>query len=84
MTPVTSDAVRRSLRTMLGTAVALAGLVPLLVEAGVILPERWPWMASLVFVAGAVTRVMAIPAVNVLLGRWLGPGWTVEGTVQED
>jgi len=66
---------------MLGTAVMLAGLVPVLVEAGVINPERWPWMASLVVAAGVVTRLMAVPRVNELLGRLLGPGWTTDGVV---
>lgn len=66
---------------MLGTAVALAGLVPVLVEAGVVDPARWPWMASIVVAAGVVTRLMAVPRVNELLGRVLGPGWTTDGVV---
>ncbi|MGP2442935.1 hypothetical protein [Streptomyces sp. JW3] len=65
-----SDTTRRTLRTIVQTAVALCVLLPTLVDtAG--LPRSLPWVAGALAVAGAVTRVMALPAVQSRLPAWL-------------
>lgn len=69
MTPV-SDTTRRTLRTVVQTAVALCVLLPSLVDtAG--LPRSLPWVAGALAVSGAVTRAMALPAVQSRLPAWL-------------
>ena len=65
-----SEAVKRTLRTVLQTAVGLCVLLPTLVDtAGV--PRTLPWAAGALAVAAAVTRVMAVPGVQALLPAWL-------------
>lgn len=81
MVRVTKDSVRRTLRTTLAVTLAVAAAVPLLVEAGVIDPGQAPWLASIVALAAAVTRLMASPAVDELLGRALGASWTRDGVI---
>ncbi|CAM5729030.1 hypothetical protein ACTFBT_24050 [Streptomyces microflavus] len=65
-----SDAARRTARTVLQTALALAVLLPALVDASGV-PATLPRVAGALAVAGAVTRVMALPGVQALLPRWL-------------
>lgn len=65
-----SDAARRTARTVVQTAVALALLLPALVDAAGI-PASLPWVAGALAVAGALTRVMAVPGVQALLPAWL-------------
>jgi hypothetical protein len=69
VTPV-SDTTRRTLRTIVQTAVALCVLLPSLVDAAA-LPRTLPWVAGALAAAGAVTRVMALPAVQSRLPAWL-------------
>ncbi|MFB6904234.1 MULTISPECIES: hypothetical protein [Streptomyces] len=65
-----SDAARRTARTVLQTALALAVLLPALVDASGV-PATLPRVAGALAVAGAVTRVMAVPGIQALLPRWL-------------
>ncbi|MET8056204.1 hypothetical protein [Streptomyces microflavus] len=65
-----SDAARRTARTVLQTALALAVLLPALVDASGV-PATLPRVAGALAVAGAVTRVMALPGIQALLPRWL-------------
>ncbi|MFD1658874.1 hypothetical protein ACFSL4_11810 [Streptomyces caeni] len=65
-----SEAAKRTLRTVLQTAVGLCVLLPTIAEtAGV--PKTLPWVAGALAAAGAVTRVMALPGVQALLPSWL-------------
>lgn len=73
----TRDEVRRTLRTTVAVLVAVATLVPVLVELGVVDPARAPWLATIVAAAAAVTRLMANPKVDELLGRVLGEPFTM-------
>lgn len=83
MVKVTKDSVRRTLRTTIAVTVAVATAVPLLVEAGVLRvdPADAPWLASIVAVAAGITRLMADPRVDALLGRVLGASWTRDGVI---
>ncbi|WP_414168730.1 hypothetical protein ACMATS_21325 [Streptoverticillium reticulum] len=65
-----SDAAKRTLRTLLQTAVGLAVALPAIVDASGI-PASLPWVAGALAVAGGLARVMALPAVQALLPRWL-------------
>lgn len=64
------DSTKRTLRTLLQTLVGLAVALPLIVDASGV-PQATPGLAAGLAVAGAITRVMAIPSVNALLPRWL-------------
>lgn len=83
-TKVTGDAVRRTLRTAVAVTVAVAAAVPLLVEYGIIDPAGAPWLASIVAVAAGVTRLMADPRVDQLLGRVFGAWVTRTGAVVDE
>ncbi|MER5433883.1 hypothetical protein [Streptomyces sp. NPDC002588] len=65
-----SEAAKRTLRTVLQTAVGLCVLLPTVVGAAGI-PDTLPWIAGALAVAAAVTRTMALPAVQALLPGWL-------------
>ncbi|MDQ0582836.1 hypothetical protein [Streptomyces rishiriensis] len=65
-----SEAAKRTLRTVLQTAVGLCVLLPAVVHAAGI-PGTLPWVAAALTAAGGVTRVMALPAVQTLLPSWL-------------
>ncbi|MFC8271673.1 hypothetical protein ACFUJR_03850 [Streptomyces sp. NPDC057271] len=65
-----SDASKRTARTVLQTAVAIAVVLPAIVDASG-LPETLPWVAGALAVAGALTRIMAVPSVQNLLPSWL-------------
>ncbi|CAL9529747.1 hypothetical protein [Streptomyces sp. enrichment culture] len=65
-----SEAAKRTLRTVLQTTVALCVLLPSVVAAAGI-PATLPWAAGALAAAAAVTRVMAVPAVQNLLPPWL-------------
>jgi hypothetical protein len=68
-----SEAAKRTLRTVVQTAVGLCVLLPTVVDA-VGLPETIPWVAGVLAVAAGVTRIMALPAVQALLPPWLRTG----------
>lgn len=67
--------VRRPWRTMARSAfqflVALAVLFPIVVDQTGLRVEDWPWLAIPLGVATLVTRVMAVPEVEVFLRRFL-------------
>lgn len=65
-----SEAAKRTLRTVLQTAVGLCVLLPTLVDAAGI-PSTLPWAAGALAVAAAVARAMAVPGVQALLPAWL-------------
>lgn len=65
-----SDANRRTVRTLVQTAVALAVLLPAIVDASGI-PATLPWVAAALAVAGGLSRVMALPGVQALMPGWL-------------
>jgi hypothetical protein len=65
-----SDASRRTVRTVVQLLLGLAAGLPLLVHtAG--LPDTLPGLGTVLAVAAAVTRLMALPAVDALLPGWL-------------
>lgn len=59
---------KRSLRTVLQTLVAIAIVLPNVVEVSGI-PATLPWVAGALTVAGGLARVMALPAVQSLLAK---------------
>ena len=65
-----SEAAKRTLRTVLQTAVGLCILLPTVVDAAGI-PRTLPWVAGALATAAGVTRVMALPGVQALLPSWL-------------
>ncbi|MFI8961449.1 hypothetical protein ACIGO8_04965 [Streptomyces sp. NPDC053493] len=65
-----SEAAKRTVRTVLQTAVGIAVVLPAIVDASGI-PATLPWVAGALAVAGALTRVMAFPAFQALLPSWL-------------
>jgi hypothetical protein len=73
-----SEAAKRSLRTVLQTAVGLCLLLPATSDqAG--LPDTLPWAAGALAVAGGLARVMALPGVQALLPAWLRTETTPNG-----
>ncbi|MFC3980156.1 hypothetical protein [Streptosporangium jomthongense] len=64
------DANKRSIRTVLQTAVGVAVALPMIVDASGV-PEALPWVAGALAVAGGFARVMALPSVQALLPSWL-------------
>lgn len=65
-----SDSARRTVRTVVALVLALASGLPLLVHtAG--LPETLPGLGTVLAVAAAITRLMALPQVNAWLPSWL-------------
>ncbi|MBC2877429.1 MULTISPECIES: hypothetical protein [Streptomyces] len=65
-----TDSTKRTLRTVLQTTVAFAVALPAIVDASGV-PSTLPWVAGALAVAGGLARVMALPAVQGLLPRWL-------------
>jgi hypothetical protein len=65
-----SEATKHAARTVLQSAVAFAVALPALVGASH-LPTTLPWVAGGLAAAGALTRVMAVPAVQRALPAWL-------------
>lgn len=64
------DSTKRSVRTVLQTAVGIAVMLPAIVSASGV-PEALPWVAVSLAVAGGIARVMALPGVQQLLPGWL-------------
>lgn len=65
-----NDATRRTVRTAVQGAVSLAAAAPLLVAASG-LSDKAVGVGVFLAVSAAVTRVMAVPAVDLLLPAWL-------------
>lgn len=59
---------RATARTVLATIISIAAVWGLIVQAAGV-DETTPVVATTIAVAGAITRIMAIPAVNDLLTR---------------
>ena len=64
------DSTKRTVRTVLQTAVGVAVALPAIVAASGI-PEALPWVAASLAVSGGFARVMALPSVQALLPSWL-------------
>ncbi|MEU3563508.1 hypothetical protein [Kitasatospora sp. NPDC006786] len=65
-----TDSARRTTRTVFALVLGVAAGLPLLVQtAGV--PSTLPGLGTILAVAGAVTRVMALPLVDSWLPSWL-------------
>ncbi|OQR64788.1 hypothetical protein B6E66_07460 [Streptomyces maremycinicus] len=64
------DSSKRTIRTVVQTALGIAVLLPAIVSAAGI-PEALPWVAGALAVAGGFARVMAVPGVQALLPGWL-------------
>ncbi|MDH6134667.1 hypothetical protein P3T37_004071 [Kitasatospora sp. MAA4] len=65
-----TDATRRTARTAVQTLFGLVAALPLLVSTSG-LPATLPGLGLALAVATAVTRLMALPAVENLLPAWL-------------
>lgn len=61
---------RATVRTAFAVVVALAAMTPALIDAAG-LDETAPPVAGVLLVAGAITRVMALPAVEAFLERFV-------------
>ncbi|MFD6889307.1 hypothetical protein [Streptomyces sp. NPDC059957] len=68
-----TDAQRRTARTIVQTVLALASGLPLIIDASGI-PQTAAGVGIALAVAGAITRVMALPVVDRLLPAWLRTG----------
>jgi hypothetical protein len=65
-----SDSARRTVRTVLQLLLGVAAGLPLLVHtAG--LPDTLPGLGTVLTVAAAATRLMALPLVDSWLPEWL-------------
>jgi hypothetical protein len=62
---------RATARTVFAGVIAFAALLPFIVEATKLDPEVYPWVAGVLAIAGGVTRVMALPQVEVFLRRFV-------------
>lgn len=61
---------RATVRTVFAFVVALAAILPQVVEASGV-DETIGWVAALLAVAGGITRIMAVPGVDDLLTRFV-------------
>ena len=61
---------RATIRTAVAVVIALAAMLPALVDASG-LDDTWPPAAGALAIAGAITRVMALPVVDRFLARFL-------------
>jgi hypothetical protein len=64
------DSTKRTVRTVLQTAVGVSVALPGIVDASGV-PASLPWVAGALAVAGGLARVMALPSVQSLLPSWL-------------
>jgi hypothetical protein len=60
---------RATVRTVLAAIVSLLPLLPVIVDALGL--KAYAWAAGTVVVAGAITRMLAVPAVNTWLAQWV-------------
>ncbi|MGM9380356.1 hypothetical protein [Streptomyces antibioticus] len=65
-----SDNAKRTLRTVVQTALGIAVVLPAVVDASGI-PAALPWVAGALAIAAGFARVMAVPGVQALLPSWL-------------
>lgn len=64
------DSTKRTLRTILQAAVGIAVALPGIIAASGV-PATLPWVAGALAIAGGLTRLMAMPSVQLLLPPWL-------------
>jgi hypothetical protein len=72
-----TDSTRRVIRTTVEVLIALAAALPVLVAEAGLDVARWPWLAVVLAVAAAITRIMASPVTERLCRRfipWLAAG----------
>lgn len=62
---------QRTLRTVFQALIGLAVMLPVLVSQAGLDGSKWPWLVTVLAVAAFVTRIMAIPAVEVFLATYL-------------
>lgn len=62
---------RSTVRTVFQALVALAAMAPVLVATTGLKPEQLPWLAGVLGVAAAITRVMTLPQVEGFLRRFV-------------
>lgn len=62
---------RATVRTVLAAAVGLVPLLPIIAQTAGI--AAVPWIAGVLVVAGAVTRVLAVPGVEAWLRKYISP-----------
>lgn len=62
---------RATIRTFFAAFITLAAIAPLIVEATGLNQGTLPWIATVLAVCAGVTRVMALPAVELFLSRFL-------------
>lgn len=70
---------RATLRTVAAVVIALLPALPDIVDAMGL--SAYAWAAGILAVAAGITRVLAIPAVNDVLSRWL-PALSAAGREQ--
>lgn len=70
-TPAPISPWRRTIRTVFQALVGLAVMAPLLVAQTGLDPDQLPWLAGVLAVAAAITRIMAIPQVEAWLQQFL-------------
>lgn len=64
---------KATMRTIVQVVLGLVVAMPLLVkEIG--LDSTWPIVATVLGISAVIARVMAIPAVNIVLAKYLGLG----------
>lgn len=68
-------------RSVFQFIVGLAVLLPVVVDQTGLKVEDWPWLAIPLGVAAIVTRVMAVPQVEMFLRRWFPWLAAAPGTV---
>src|SRR5205085_4774422 len=62
---------RSTIRTVFQALVGLAVILPIMVQAAGLDPASIPWLAGVLAIAAATTRVMAVPGVEQWLRRFL-------------
>lgn len=72
---------RATVRTIFQAVIALASMWALIVQA-LGLDPGWQWVSASLVVAAAITRVMALPAVEAFLRRYV-PWLAAEPTAQK-
>lgn len=62
---------RRTLRTVFQALLGLAVMLPILIAQTGLNVDQVPWLAGVLVVCAAITRLMAIPAVETFLQQFL-------------
>lgn len=62
---------RATARTAFAGVVGFAALLPFIIQATGLDPEVYPWLAGVLAIAAAVTRIMALPQVEAFLQRFV-------------